>query len=333
MDTHHPLPPAVYIQFELGIYAAAIYVLVQLVRKQPAKVPIMLAAMVFAGALEVFDIRSTHSYHYDRFLLMWGTWPNWFPICIAVAWGLVLHSTMTAAEHLVGSRWMRPPIVAVLAVSVDMLLDPVVASSRLVAGPGMACDASYLGPGAAIGIGFWVWCVPQMETTLIWGIPYANFFAWGAVTLGFCGVAELLQWRFGKDASLLKQCLLAVVTGLLAYHAVDALLQTYSPLVMRGHIPEWALLSAMFVPGLVLMARAGTQRSGKPVLLTTWLFVASSLFFCYTAMIVLPDLRSRIDPVFAVYAVVAGAACGSLYYWVLVGRRPARAQAPVSVRP
>ncbi len=334
MGSQGQFPSIPYVLFELGIYVTAAYVLVKLWRTQPEKVPRMLVAMVFAGALEIFDIRTTHTYHYDRFLLMWGDWPNWFPICIAVAWGLVLHSTMEAGEHLFASRWARPPMVAVLAVSVDLLLDPVVASSRIVAEPGMACDATWVGPGQAIGLGFWVWCVPEAEHSLIWGIPFGNFYAWGAVTLGFSAVAEVLQARFGKRATLGDQWVLAVVNGVVGYHAVQLLIQAYPKLIVYAHLPEWSLMLAMFLPGFVLIARAGARRTDRPVLLTTWIFVATTLSFCYTAMVTQSVLRDRLTLVFVLYSLAVGVATVGLYYWVLCGRRAPRTRtASISTAP
>jgi hypothetical protein len=322
MASQSSLPAGAYIPFELGIYAVAIWVVISLARRgEHAKIPVMLAAMVFAGALEIYDIRSTHTYHYDRFLLMWGDWPNWFPVCIAVAWGLVLHSTMEAAEHLRVAPWGRPLVAALLAVSVDLLLDPVVASSRIVAEPAMACDATWIGPGEAIGLSFWVWCVPKAEHALLWGIPFGNFFAWGAVTAGYAAVASLLFARFGKGASLALQCALAAVSGFVAYHVVGQLLTGYGKIVGAG-VPEWAMLVAAFGPGAVLIALAGGRRLERSVRATTWVFVASTLFFSYCAMVVQPIVREQLTASFIVYAVAVGVGCAALYYWVLVGRRP-----------
>ena len=49
---------------------------------------------------------------------------------------------------------------------------------------GEICDRAELPHGSAVGLGLWVWCVPAGDSNLIWGIPFANFFAWGVIVLG-----------------------------------------------------------------------------------------------------------------------------------------------------
>src|SRR6188472_3999951 len=91
------VPTSYAVAFELGVYAVALVVLWTLWRKgRSREIPLMLAAMAFAGLLEVSDIRTTNSYYYARFMLMIGDHPYWFPVAIAVAWGLVLHTAMSA---------------------------------------------------------------------------------------------------------------------------------------------------------------------------------------------------------------------------------------------
>src|SRR5262245_65020494 len=94
--------PTLYaIAFELGVYVVALIALTVLWRaKRRSEIALMVTAMAFAGALEISDIRTTHSYYYARFLVMIGTEPNWFPLPIAVAWGLVLHTVMSATARL-----------------------------------------------------------------------------------------------------------------------------------------------------------------------------------------------------------------------------------------
>ena len=91
---------------------------------------------------------------------------------------------------------------------------------------------------------------------------------------------------------------------------------------------------AMFLPGFVLIARAGARRTDRPVLLTTWIFVATTLFFCYTAMVTQSVLRDRLTLVFVLYSLAVGVATVGLYYWVLCGRRAPRTRtASISTAP
>ena len=183
--------PTLYaIVFELGVYAVALIVLTVLWRaKRRSEIAMMVAAMAFAGALELSDIRTTHSYYYARVLIMIGTEPDWFPLPIAVAWGLVLHTVMSATARLPFGLAGRVLVAAPLGTLVDMVLDPVVANARVITTLGEVCDRFDLPHGSAFGLGLWVWCVPAEDPNVIWGIPFANFYAWGVVVLGYCGVA------------------------------------------------------------------------------------------------------------------------------------------------
>jgi hypothetical protein len=322
-----PTLPA--IAFELGVYALAILVLVRLWRTRRTEVPLMLAAMVFAGALEISDIRTTHGYYYARFLVMIGTEPGWFPLAIAVAWGLVLHTVMTASEYLVGSRWLRPPVAAVLGVLVDLVLDPVVANARLVTSLGEICDQSGLPHGSALGLGFWVWCVPAAERALVWGIPFANFYAWGMVVLGFHAVAYVLRDLLKVDETALPEAIaLAIATMFCAFCLVSVALQLYTPLVLRG-VPEWLLLALTFGPGVLLLLRAGAFRVVEAVRFTSWAFPAAALLYCLGAF-VLTGMAARSGLGFAAYIAAATLATAGAYAWVLLGRYPGLVRARAS---
>ena len=320
------------IAFELGIYAVALFVLIDLWRTRRSQIPLMLAAMVFAGALEVSDIRTTHSYYYARFLVMIGTQPTWFPLAVAVAWGLVLHTGMVATERMVGPTWQRPAVAALLGVLVDLVLDPVVANARVVSYLGEVCDQSYLPHGSAFGLGFWVWCVPGHDSTLIWGIPFANFFAWGVVVLGYTAVALVLREVMQlQDRGVLGSIVFAVVTAVVAFCLVDVGLQLYTPLVMHG-VPEWSLLVLVFGPGVWFLLRSGPFRTPEPVRLSMWIFPASAMLYCLGAYL-LCGIALRAGVSFFAYVALEALVCGGAYAWVLFGRYPGLIAARPHVTP
>jgi hypothetical protein len=320
MATHAALSP-LHLAFELGVYAVAVFVLYSLWRTRRAEIPLLLAAIIFAGALEITDIRTTHSYYYARFLLMIGREPDWFPVAIAVAWGLVLHTVMAAGERLPGSAWTRPFTGAVLGVAVDLLLDPVVASARVVSQIGQVCDAAGLPHGSAHGVGLWVWCVPAFESNLIWGIPFANFFAWGVVVLGFTAVAQGLRTAFdGEHAGTFGHVVLAIATGLIAFCLVDVILQLYTPVVMAG-VPEWALLALVFGPGAWVLLHAGVTRAAGTVPVSSFIFPATAVLYC-VAVYALAGVAAQGGLPFALYVAAVTAGCAAVYGWTLFGPRP-----------
>ena len=147
------------------------------------------------------------------------------------------------------------------AVLVDFVLDPAVASSHVITRIGEMCDRFDLPHGSAFGLGLWVWCVPDTEPNLIWGIPFANFYAWGVVIFGYCSVAGVLREAFEPEDEGQRLAVgLATCSALAAFCLVDVALQLYTPIVLHG-VPEWSLLALVFGPGIVLLpGRAAARR-------------------------------------------------------------------------
>jgi hypothetical protein len=337
--------PSLYtIAFELGVYAVALVVLGVLWRSgRKRDIALMLTAMVFAGALEISDIRTTHSYYYARFLVMIGDEPNWFPLAIAVAWGLVLHTVMSCTARLPLGIASRALIAAPLGTLVDFVLDPVVASARIVTTIGEVCDRFDAPHGSAVGLGLWVWCVPADDPNQIWGIPFANFYAWGVVIFGYAAVAAVLQEAFAdEDEGEGKRFDfgLAIVTAVAAFCLVAVALQLYTPIVMHG-VPEWSLLALVFGPGLVLLARAGLVRDEAKILLATWLFPPAALLYCAGAYLI-SGIAGHAGTGMLVYVALATLAClcahafillGGNFFWQLLGQfRPAARRGPQPTR-
>jgi hypothetical protein len=309
--------------FELGVYAIGAYMLYRLWRTRRGDVPLVIACMVFAGAVEATDIRSTHSYYYIRELIMIEGDPKWFPLSIAVAWALVLHSTWLVTQRLPVSPWQRPFVGAVLGLLLDLVLDPTGASARLVGSLAEICDATNLPHDSAAGLGLWVWCVPRAEHSLIWGIPYANFFAWGVVVLSWTFTWTTMRRLFGlvdqPSRVDLRTIAAAAVTGIVSYALVWGVIKAYTPIVMHG-VPEWLLLCIPFVPGIVVLLLAGGDRTDASLDTAAWVFPAGALAYCVFALVV--DLvAGRGSPGFVVYVIGALIANVAALAWVVLGRR------------
>jgi hypothetical protein len=316
------LPPWSSIAFELGLYAVCGYMLYTVWRGRRGELPLVLASMVFAGALEATDIRTTHSYYYTRELIMFGPDPDWFPLSIAVAWALVLHIVRVAGDRLAIAPWQRPAVAALLGLAIDLVLDPVVASARVVENLAQICDATDLPHGSAAGLGLWVWCVPRAEHSTIWGIPFANFSAWGVVVLVWGLVANAMRRLFrlpdGPTALDLRAVAYALATGAASFAIVWGVLQLYTPLVMHG-VPEWVLLALPFAPGVLVLLLAGAARTDAPIDATTWLFPLGAMLYCLLGF-VLDLVAGRGSLAFAVYVVLAMLGCMALIWWVVMGK-------------
>src|SRR5687768_13188264 len=94
------VPPLSYVIFELSIYALAAYMLFRIVRLDRYEAMLLVAAIAFTGFVELAEMNGSLSYYYNPFLINLGTAPITFPLCIAVAWGLITYSVMRSSARL-----------------------------------------------------------------------------------------------------------------------------------------------------------------------------------------------------------------------------------------
>jgi hypothetical protein len=131
----------IYIQFSLCLHHAWKHGTANLLR--------LFAGLIFGVLLELATIRQLHAYQYGRFVIMVLD----VPLCIGVAWGCILYSSMEFSDASSLPYWSRPILDGLLALNIDLALDAV-----------------------AIRFGFWDW--GQGLKYQYFGVPYANFWAW-----------------------------------------------------------------------------------------------------------------------------------------------------------
>jgi uncharacterized membrane protein len=160
------MPNIYFILFEIVIYLQFAICLHHAWSQGTAKVLRLLAGIVYGVILELETIRQLDAYHYGRFLVMILD----VPLCIGVAWGCVIYSSMEFSDASSIPYWARPILDGLLALNIDLALDAV-----------------------AIRLGFWDW--GQGLQSQYFGVPYANFWAWFWVVFSFSLGYRLLAHR------------------------------------------------------------------------------------------------------------------------------------------
>jgi hypothetical protein len=89
-----------------------------------------------------------HRYHYDSFLIKL---PGAIPLGAVLGWGIIFYGTRLATLRAAPQPWAAPLIAGLLAVFIDLVLDPV-----------------------TVHVGFWTWT----ETLYWFGIPWNNHAGW-----------------------------------------------------------------------------------------------------------------------------------------------------------
>lgn len=123
---------------------------------------------LYGFLLEWVTIQLLHVYFYGPFVLMFdGT-----PLCIAMTWAVIIYTSMQFSSRLQVPDGARPLIDALLALNVDLALDVTAIRLRLWTWNGIALNQQWF------------------------GVPWANFWAWGGVVWSFSAFLRALRpWR------------------------------------------------------------------------------------------------------------------------------------------
>ncbi len=224
---------------------------------------VLLVAMVYGLAIEILDLRMTHEYFYAHLPLMVGKFPNWVPICIPLTWGAIVFTTMHTSNQL-PLRWFEKPVLdGLLALFLDLAIDPVSASSLVVNKLMQPCSSGNFEAGAANGAGAWVWCVAPEQGAKYFGIPMANFFGWFCVVAAFSFSFRFVIYRFklaerswpSQIGFLLGASVLATILMALPQLAFDRF--------ARSGLLPWMIMGTLILASIAYLARA-LRRSVLP---------------------------------------------------------------------
>jgi hypothetical protein len=155
------LPSASFLIVEIGAYILALLVLNHARREGAYMVFTIIGGIIFGFLVEYTEVRQTHSYSYGQFLVMLG---GIIPLAVCVGWGLIIYAAVETSNRLQIPLLLRPLLDGLLALSIDLNLDPI-----------------------AVSLGFWRW----EETGPYFGIPSGNFIGWFVVVASFSTLLHL----------------------------------------------------------------------------------------------------------------------------------------------
>ncbi len=317
--------------FEISTLLLAGLVLVHLWRSDRHWFLYFFAAVVLGFAVEVTAIRVYHSHYYSGFLVNWGDGADAFPIVIAFGWALVVWSVAQMANRLDAPWPMLCFVEALLAVSLDLFLDPMVSHAHDVGASGDSCFQTTGEPEASLGLGFWTWCVSPVQKKDWFDVPAENFLAWFALVLVFSFTWRMVE-RIPLNALFRRLARRRVMTGgwvallligsfLSAYLGVSLLLLGLGFLITQG-LPSWWILGFLgFIGAATIVRCGGVRRNRRWVLLPLSLLALDSfvLWYGYVAEVVYE--REPVDSPFFLAMFSANVLALLLAVWVLRGTR------------
>jgi Carotenoid biosynthesis protein len=150
-----------HVAFEMTTYVLAV-VLVIHAKKKLRWLSTLFWATAFGLVVETLIVKtantsSTH-YTYGEFLVMFGK----IPLCVAVGWGTLIYVSTWTAQRLALPWALRPLAAALLAVNVDLSLDPIAQQECL-----------------------WNWA--SVTPPDYYGVPFDNFLGWFAIVALYAG--------------------------------------------------------------------------------------------------------------------------------------------------
>jgi len=200
----------------------------------------LLSAVPFGLLLEEGDIKIFGSYAYNQgFFLKLGS----VPLAIALAWAMIITSSMFMSDRLGISPRLAPFADAVLAILLDLSLDTI-----------------------AIRQGLWHWNIPLHAG--FFGVPAGNYYGWLFVAFGF---SAWTRWVRARAATRPPQSWLQLLVPLPAYLTLLLALVPFIALQQRffggptGGFPPFLFTLALF--GLLA---ARSMRKGQGHLPHPW---------------------------------------------------------------
>ncbi|MFI5232324.1 MAG: hypothetical protein ACHQSE_07410 [Gemmatimonadales bacterium] len=144
----------------------------------------LFVAFLYGMTVEALSLHTKHQYDYANWVLMFSVRPNWVPYAIGVCWASVMYVVMRTSDALNLKWWHRPVFDGAAAMIIDLMLDPSMSATRMVANLNFPCMDVITPPSG--GLGLWTWCVtPSSHTPMWFTVPIANFLGWWAVIMMF----------------------------------------------------------------------------------------------------------------------------------------------------
>ncbi|HEY4110090.1 carotenoid biosynthesis protein [Puia sp.] len=156
---------------ETSLYVLFLFCFLHARKKGPTAVAYLLGGVLFGLVLEYMEVM-IGNYTYGRFWVMLGRNHRDIPLCIGVAWGIIMYSARLLTDWLGLPLWAAAAFDTLLALNIDFSIDVV-----------------------AYRMHMWHWDWSYMSAnplTAQWfGVPFGNFFGWQTVVFCYSAFSRL----------------------------------------------------------------------------------------------------------------------------------------------
>lgn len=170
------MPPLSFLAVEAICFVMTGFIIREAWRKGLHSFGALLASMLFGLAIEFYFVTLYQGYSYGDFLVDFPAFGHQVPVWVACGWGTIIWASMQASDRMRVPWAVRPTIDGLLAVSIDLTLDPI-----------------------ADHLGWWSWS----REAQFFGVPCDNFIGWVLIVssfsfftrLGFHWLKPGVWWR------------------------------------------------------------------------------------------------------------------------------------------
>ena len=272
------MPPLAFLVFEISTYLLAVICLIHAWRHGRYLAVTLCVAVVFSYLTEIFAINLVHEYHYNRFLIMicrdvtvpWGatincaTHSSCVPLAVPVMEAMIIYAAIQTSRRL-ELPWMTRPILnGLLAITLDLMMDPIVSAS-------VPCQPTpVILPPAPVepGVGFWVWhLIPEhtvfgvtLPEHLFFGIPLNNFSGWFLGILIFTLMLEL-GWRMipPESKGVLGDFIVPIAAIPFTMIVFTGVIAVYQWLIKYVFKTEWLLAALILAASILVILRVAPR--------------------------------------------------------------------------
>jgi hypothetical protein len=205
------------------------------------------------------------------------------PLAVVLMEGLIVFGLVRTTDFLAPPAWMRPFMDGLMAVTIDLSLDPIAASS-------IWCGS---GPGEPVhgGIGLWTWFTHASNPPQWFGIPLVNFSAWFFGPVAISASVRLVASKMNVETldiwqqaiSAVGAMVIVIALGLAAELASFRVMDELLGGVAVTRAQRWAILIGILgVTGLAIVAASRNFEHGhrfcwEVVVLPAFLFAYMGL--------------------------------------------------------
>jgi uncharacterized membrane protein len=195
----------------------------------------LVALFVYGYALEWAGMRLFRAHDYGA---AWHVAPGGVPLAVAAVWAAVIvATTATVARHRVPPGWPRALAAALVATTLDALIEPV-----------------------AVHAGLWRWTPPGAWL----GVPLGNFVGWAVIVTGWVRGLDA-RW---PDAPLARTCVRRGLVGAASIAALAVVGTAWQAMEIEARIGRragWTVAALLGAGTLALLLRRRERATAETV--------------------------------------------------------------------